>query len=147
MKKVVIADDESIERMYIKSLLERYFPAIGQVEEAENGYEALDLINNLKPELCLMDIRMPGIDGLKVIEAIRESGQSTRVIIISAHDEFYYAQKAVQLGASAYLLKPVESELMVQAISQVLGEIESENNKPEIFIAIIGHGNFVTKWC
>lgn len=129
MKKVVIADDESIERMYIKSLLERYFPAIGQVEEAENGYEALDLINNLKPELCLMDIRMPGIDGLKVIEAIRESGQSTRVIIISAHDEFYYAQKAVQLGASAYLLKPVESELMVQAISQVLGEIESENNK------------------
>jgi len=127
--KVVIADDESIERMFIRKLLERHFPVFDQVEEAENGLEALDLIRGLKPHLCLIDIRMPGLDGLKVIEEIREAGLAARVIIISAHDEFHYAQKAVQLGAAAYLLKPVESDLMVRVISEALAEIEREQNE------------------
>ncbi|MFX4261109.1 response regulator [Pelotomaculum propionicicum] len=127
--KIVIAEDESIERMYIRRLLNRYFPAVEQVAEAESGPAALNLINTIKPDLCLMDIRMPGMDGLKVIEEIRENGPDTRFIIISAHDEFHYAQKAVQLGASAYLLKPVESKLLVQVIGQVIEEIERENNK------------------
>jgi two-component system response regulator YesN len=127
--KVVIADDESIERMFIRKLLERHFPVFDQVEEAENGLEALDLIRGLKPHLCLIDIRMPGLDGLKVIEEIREAGLAARVIIISAHDEFQYAQKAVQLGAAAYLLKPVESDLMIRVISEVLAEIEHEQNE------------------
>jgi len=127
--RVVIADDEGIERMFIKKLLERHFPVFSRIGEAKNGTEALDLIRSLKPHLCIIDIRMPGLDGLKVIEEIRRNGPATRVIISSAHDEFQYAQKAVQLGADAFLLKPVESDLMIREISRVLAEIERQQSE------------------
>ncbi|OPZ75637.1 MAG: HTH-type transcriptional regulator YesS [Firmicutes bacterium ADurb.Bin456] len=127
--RVIIADDEGIERMFIKKLLERHFPVFSHIREAKNGIEALDLIKGFKPHLCLIDIRMPGLDGLKVVEEIRREGLAARVIISSAHDEFQYAQKAVQLGADAYLLKPVESVAMIREISRVLAEIERQQRE------------------
>jgi two-component system response regulator YesN len=108
MFRVVIADDEEIIRNGLKNLLESYDLNLSVVGTAQDGEEALNLIHMYQPEIILMDINMPFINGLEVIEKIKELDSNSKIIIISGYDQFEYAQKALELGVFSYLLKPIQ---------------------------------------
>ena len=108
--KLLIVDDEPI---VLKGLLETYdwdkmgFEIVGS---AQNGERALELIKEKQPHLVLTDICMKHMDGLTLIEKVKEFDDSILFIMISAYTEFEYAQKACEIGAFSYLLKPIDEE-------------------------------------
>ena len=98
MVDLVICDDEVILRNGLKSWVERSGLPLSVSGAAGNGIQALELITERKPFIALMDINMPGMAGLDVIEEIQKRGIGTRFIIISGHDEFQYARRACHLN-------------------------------------------------
>ena len=116
--RVLLADDHTLIRAGIRVLLERA-NEIEVVAEAGDGYEALELTRRHKPDLVLLDIAMPGLSGLEVLEAIRGEFPFLRVIILSVHDTEEYARKAMRAGAAGYLPKRAASSELEVAIRMV----------------------------
>ncbi len=107
---ILLVDDESAVREGIRNRTpwERYnFKVVG---EAGNGIEALEMIEELRPDVVITDIKMPYLDGMELIKEIRRSHPPVTIIIISGYDEFTYAQQAIRYDVSEYVLKPVTSE-------------------------------------
>ncbi|MFC3771145.1 response regulator [Paenibacillus sp. GCM10012303] len=100
---------------------------------AHNGTDALELIERKKPDLMLLDIQIPGVDGLTVARKVAEQGLMTKTIILSGHDNFTYAQKALEFGVSKYLLKPAgDSEILdavLGAAQQLRRELELKHSQ------------------
>jgi two-component system, response regulator PdtaR len=111
--RVVIADDESIRLMSLKGELEAL--GLQVVGEAADGKQALDLVLKLKPDLAVLDIRMPGMDGLEAAKRIAEE-YPIPVIVLTAYSERSLAERAVEAGVSAYLMKPVSEEDLLPAV-------------------------------
>lgn len=127
--RVILADDHTLVRAGIRALLERA-DEIEVVGEAGDGYEAVALIRQQLPDLVLLDMVMPGVNGLEVLKGIKEEFPSIRVIILSVHETEEYAIRAFQGGASGYLPKKAASGELVEAIKKVMsGE---EYISPEI---------------
>lgn len=108
MYSVLLVDDEPWITFGIKKLIEWETIGFTIIGEAASGSEAWNILNEKHPDVLISDIRMPGLDGLELLEKIRDSRYPTRVIFMSGFAEFAYAQKALQLGAFDYLLKPVD---------------------------------------
>lgn len=108
MFRVVIADDEETIRSGLKKLIESYDLNLTVVAVAKDGEEALQFINKYRPEIILMDINMPFMNGLEAIEEITKVDSEAKIIIISGYDQFNYAQKALELGVYSYVLKPIQ---------------------------------------
>ncbi len=128
MLKVMIIDDEYYFREALKVSLpwnELGFDICG---EAKNGKDALEKAELLNPDIMLIDINMPIMDGLELIEKIREKGISSKCIILTGHSEFNYAKQAVQLGVNNYILKPVNEEELKLALFEVRRLVEREAN-------------------
>lgn len=125
MYKVFLADDEIWETMGLKKLLEKTGLPIQVLGEAENGIVALEQIVEKKPDILITDIRMPGINGLELIQKIRERELNIEIIVLSGYAEFDYAQTAMRWGVKDYLLKPVEQK----ELNRVLLEIISKGEK------------------
>ncbi len=102
--KIVIADDERPARNFLKTLLAQ-FEDTEIVGEAENGAEAVEIIEATKPDLALLDLQMPEVSGLEVVKLLRKTALPL-VAFVTAYDEF--AVRAFEVGAVDYLLKPVE---------------------------------------
>jgi DNA-binding LytR/AlgR family response regulator len=102
--RIIIADDERPAREFLKALL-REFEDAELVGEAENGADAVEMIKQLKPDLALLDLRMPEVSGLEAVRLLRKS-QMPLVAFVTAYDE--YAVQAFEVNAVDYLLKPVE---------------------------------------
>ncbi len=128
MCKIIICDDEPTIRNGLKNLIESANPKFKVSGLAGNGFEACKLINEVKPEIVLMDINMPGLNGLEVIREISPVSPLTKFIIISGYDEFQYAQKAIQLKAYDYLLKPINKENLFVVIENALNLYTKEKN-------------------
>lgn len=107
MHTVLVVDDEAIVCQGIKQFLEQSDLPIEQVLTASNGYEALDYLRMENIDLVLTDIQMDGMNGIELMESILSEKPDVPVVVISAHDEFDYAQKCIRLGARDYLIKPV----------------------------------------
>ncbi|MDO4324619.1 MAG: response regulator [bacterium] len=120
MKKILVVDDEPMVLRGISLILEQSHLDIDQILSAENGIEALFLIENEKPDLVLTDIRMPKLDGIELTRLISEQYPEVSVIIISGYDDFAYARKAIQYGVKDYILKPVQREELIQSVSSVI---------------------------
>lgn len=125
MIRVVIADDEQtiregLKRQLMESQLDLQVEAL-----AENGEEALRLIEKIRPELILLDINMPKINGLDLVESIMKLNPLCRIIIISGYDEFEYAQRAVQLGVFDYLLKPVNIATLKTTVAKAMEQYQA----------------------
>ena len=132
MIDIVICDDEVILRNGLKSWVEKSgLPLSGT---AGNGPQALELIAKQKPFIALMDVNMPGMAGLDVIEEIQNRGIGTRFIIISGHDEFQYARRACHLGVVDYLLKPIDRGELVELLKKVLEQIRKEQLTQKVFV-------------
>ncbi|MEK6477155.1 response regulator transcription factor [Catalinimonas sp. 4WD22] len=116
--KATLADDHGVVRSGIKSLLESEGD-IEVISEAENGQEALRQVKQLSPDLAILDVRMPEMTGLEVAKLIKKSGFTTKVLILSMHDDEDYILQAVESGASGYLLKGSSKEEFLKAVRTV----------------------------
>src|SRR5690554_539261 len=116
MYKVVIIDDEQEQVEGIKDVIdwERYELTIAGT--ADNGAKGLELIERLLPEIAIVDIKMPVMGGLEMLEAVKQRGIKLHSIILSGYDDFYFAQKAITLQSSNYLLKPCRPEEILQSV-------------------------------
>ena len=115
MIRVVIADDHHLVRQGIRGLLEKKKDIL-VVGEASNGTEAIELTANLKPDVLVLDINMPLLDGLEVTRHIHELGLPTQVLILSMYFDESLVKKSFQNGARGYLLKQSVSEDLLQAV-------------------------------
>jgi DNA-binding NarL/FixJ family response regulator len=121
--RVVLADDHPIVRAGIRDALKE-IPGMEVAGEAENGRDAIELVNSLHPDVVLMDISMPGLNGLEAAERIVKSSGQVRVIILSRHENEEYYWRALQVGASGYLLKKAAIGELKAAVQRVAkGEI------------------------
>lgn len=120
MASVLIVDDEPIICGAVSRFLLRSDLGIDRVETALNGFEALDYLRLEPFDLVITDIQMGGMNGIELMEIIFVEHPDLPVIVISAHEDFQYAQQALRLGAIDYLVKPVESELLCQIVGSVL---------------------------
>ncbi|GGN12032.1 response regulator [Streptomyces fuscichromogenes] len=120
MTTVLIADDQPLQRMGVRMLLEGT-PGLEPVGEAEHGAEAVRLAAELRPDVILMDIRMPGMDGLEATRRIVATGGRTRVLIVTTFDLDEYAYDGLRAGASGFLLKDTRPEELVAGIHAVAG--------------------------
>ena len=118
MIKVLIVDDQSLVRQGMASLLsvEDDLEIVGQ---AENGEEAILKANQLVPDVILMDVRMPVADGVFATKSIRQNRPAIKIIVLTTFDDEEYIIKALQAGASGYLLKDTPSEYLAQAVRAV----------------------------
>lgn len=116
--RVLIVDDHPIVRQGISSLLSNYaeFDVVGQ---AENGKEALALVEEADPEIVLLDIRMPGESGLDVLRHIQGKQRETKVLMLTSFDDDEYVLGALRAGAQGFVLKNVSDEMLVNAIRSV----------------------------
>jgi two-component system response regulator YesN len=122
--KVLIVDDRSIIRKSIRAMSCWENNEMSIVGEAANGLEAIKLINDLSPHIVITDVKMPLMDGIELSKHIYEYfDNSIRTIILSAYDEFGYAQQAIKYGVSEYLLKPLKQEELVDAILNIKEKI------------------------
>lgn len=125
MYKLLIVEDEPLARHVIKALVLDNFEEIQVVAEAETGKEAIDLSRKYEPDIVLMDIRIPGIDGIEASRQIMGELSDTKILILTAYDDFNYIQQALNIGVKGYLLKPFEDETVVQKITEILEQIKS----------------------
>ena len=119
---VLIADDEDLARYTVRTLLSRHHPELSVVAEASDGDEAVALAAEWHPDLAILDIRMPGLDGLEAARRIRERHPEIAVIILTAYEDFSLAQQAVNAGIDGYLLKPVGPEALAERLEAVNGK-------------------------
>lgn len=119
MLSVLIVDDEEWVRYLIKSVVEWEKQGFKIIGEASNGYEALDLIKSLHPDVVITDIKMPKMDGIEMMAEAKAFMPDTYFIMLSGYDSFEYAQKSLNLGAFAYLLKPVDENQMLGILERL----------------------------
>ncbi|WP_338036922.1 response regulator transcription factor [Metabacillus litoralis] len=129
--KVLIADDEPIIREGIRQSVEWSSFNMFVEAEAEDGEEALELALKYSVNIILVDLNMPIMNGLSLIKKIREQLPLCKIIIITGHDEFTYAQEALRLNVTDYILKPVEPNKLNEVLDQVVEELESDTKQDE----------------
>jgi len=126
--RVLIADDEPIIREGLKKVISWDSLGFEVIGTASDGRDAYRKINALRPDLCIIDIRMPGLDGLELISKIKEQNIDVKIIILTGYPEFGYAQKAVDLGVKTFLLKPIDPAILEEKVKKIFIELEQERN-------------------
>jgi two-component system, response regulator YesN len=125
MIRLLIVDDEQIEREGVQVILEKNFPDL-VIEQAKNGNMAVQLAEEFKPDLILMDIKMPGMNGLEAVERISLDFPHIKFIMVTAYDTFDYMRQAIKFGVKDYLLKPSKASDIVMTIGKVIEQIKEE---------------------
>lgn len=113
--KIMITDDHSMIREGLKSLLE-LDGDIEVIAEAENGEECLQKLLSVKPDVLLLDINMPKMNGLEVLKTLKDAKSKVKVLVLTVHNETEYLMKAVEIGINGYVLKDSESAELKKAI-------------------------------
>jgi two-component system response regulator YesN len=117
--KVFLVEDEIVTRESLRENVDWKESSCELCGEATDGEAALPLIESTKPDILITDIKMPFMDGLQLSRIIRKHMPWTKIIILSGHDEFEYAQKALQIRVTEYLLKPITSEDIHQTLKNI----------------------------
>lgn len=140
--KIVIADDHSMIREGLKQLLE-LDGDIQVIGEAGDGEECLKVIEELQPDVLLLDINMPKMNGLQMLEQLRENGSEQKVLILTIHNEAEYLIRAKEIGVNGYVLKDSESAILKKAIITVNnGEEYIDTAMLPLFNAMIKPGYY-----
>ncbi|WP_372631813.1 response regulator [Cohnella sp.] len=125
---IIVAEDEAMALEEIKLLLEPYLSDY-RVHPVSDAFKALELCRKVRPDLLITDIRMPRMDGLELIAALKPQFPDMAAILISGYDDFAYARQGMQLGVKEYLLKPLKEEALYQAIDRTLLELREDRDK------------------
>ena len=129
--KVFLVEDEIVTREGIRDNVDWASAGFEFCGEAPDGEMALPLIAESKPDILITDIKMPFMDGLQLSKIVREQMPWIKIIFLSGHDEFEYAQSAVKLGATEYLLKPISSSDLLNALKRIKVLIDQERKECE----------------
>lgn len=129
--KLLIADDEDTVRNGIEKYIRLHTDRFDQIYTAENGQQTLELIMMHRPELMLLDVRMPLKNGLEVMQETKKLGIMPMTILLSGYDEFAYAQQALRYGARDYLLKPTRSSDILEYLLKLADEISGAASDEE----------------
>ena len=126
MYKLLLVDDENLERealtLFVKK--SKLSEKISQIQECANGSQLLQKIPLFQPDIIILDIKMPGLNGLEALKKIREEGCNALVIISSAYNQFDYAVSAMQLGVINFLVKPVKETDFIEALENAFVILE-----------------------
>ncbi len=133
MHTILIADDESIIRQGLKCIIDWEEYGFTICGEASNGEDALHFIRNQKPDVVLLDIRMPKLSGLEVVKQARQEGYQGKVIILSGFSDFNYAKEAIVYGVQYYLTKPIEEDELMKIASDTSKLLTKEKHEKQIF--------------
>ncbi|WP_058306658.1 response regulator [Gracilibacillus massiliensis] len=126
MKKIFLVDDEAVIRRGIAQKIEWEKEGFSYCGDASDGEMALPLIEKHQPDIVITDIKMPFMDGLTLSKIIKEKMPNIKIIILSGHDEFEYAQQAIRLQVEEYCLKPVSSQDLLTILRKVKKEMEAQ---------------------
>ena len=129
--KVFLVEDEIVVREGIRANIHWEATDFVFCGEAPDGEIALPLIQELKPDILITDIKMPFMDGLQLCKIVKKSMPWIKVLILSGHDEFNYAREAISIGVTEYLLKPISSVELLKALNKVALQIEGEKKERE----------------
>lgn len=130
MLKVLIVEDEEMIRKGIVLTVDWAALDCVVVGEAANGLEGLEAARRLEPSLIITDLKMPQMDGIEMLRTLRAEGCNAYVIILTAYDNFSYAQSALRLGAVDYLLKPFHDGDLENAVNRFRSRLDSETQDP-----------------
>ncbi|MFL6560824.1 MAG: response regulator, partial [Bacillus sp. (in: firmicutes)] len=131
MLKILIADDEVLERTALTKIISNSSGNVVVTGEAPNGRIAIEMAMEHKPDIIFMDIKMPGIDGVQAVKAIKKINTSIRFIMVSAFNTFEYAKEVMQQGVKEYILKPSRKQDILAALERVCNEILAESKQRE----------------
>ncbi|QYR19382.1 response regulator [Paenibacillus sp. sptzw28] len=129
MYSLLIVDDEKWVRQGLRSSVDWLSEGIKVLGDAEDGEQALKMIEEETPDIIITDIRMPGMDGMDLLEWIQTRNLHTKVIMISGYSDFSYAHKALRYGACDYVLKPIEETLLLASVRKCVERLGNENIK------------------
>ncbi|MBN1304658.1 MAG: response regulator, partial [Anaerolineales bacterium] len=129
--KVFLVEDEIVTREGIRDNVNWKSAGFEFCGEAADGETAVPLIEAAQPDILITDIKMPFMDGLQLSKIIRTQMPWVKIIILSGHDEFEYAQKAVTIGATEYLLKPISSGELLKAMKRISDLLDQEKKEQD----------------
>lgn len=129
MTSILIVDDMPIIRSTLTRIISEQESVFSPIFEAANGEEAVALSRAHKPDIIIMDIKMPGLTGLQAISIIQQEQPDVKIVMLTAYDEFSYARKALKLGAWDYILKPVRPQKLMQILTEIREEIYDERRE------------------
>lgn len=129
MYKIMLADDEGIVIDSLKFIIEKEFGDECIIEFAKTGRNVIELAERFRPDIAVMDIQMPGINGIEAMREIRKTNDSVIFIVMSAYDKFDYAAEAIKLGAIEYLTKPMQKEKMLAALRKAMDIVSTEKDR------------------
>lgn len=138
MLKVLVVEDEEMIRKGIVLAVDWAALDCVVVGEATNGLEALESVERLHPNLIITDLKMPQMDGLEMLQRLREAGNNVYAIILTAYDSFAYAQSALRLGAVDYLLKPFHDGDLERAVEALRRRMPRGPGEPASLLPIPG---------
>jgi two-component system response regulator YesN len=129
---LLIVDDENIIRKGLRVIIDDLGFSFREVVEAENGVQALAIYEKHKPDIIIVDIQMPHMDGIEFLKKIRDIGADSRVIIFSGYSEFEYAREAIRFKVTEYLLKPIKRQDLEAALKRALDDLDQEKGTEEL---------------
>ncbi|MFV0362401.1 MAG: response regulator [Suipraeoptans sp.] len=132
MYKILIVDDEISARQFIRQIVEKKCPEYQVIDTAENGAEALEKIESNKPDIVISDIRMPVMDGVKLVEELSIRYPDIILVLVTGYQEFDYAKRAIKAGVSEYLLKPVKPGELQRLLQTLEVRLDEKYHKQRI---------------
>lgn len=130
--KIVIADDEPITRLDLREILEK--EGYNVVGEATDGFDAIEICKRERPDLVLMDIKMPLLDGIKASKIIRDQGLATSIVLLTAYSGKEFLERAKDVDVMGYLVKPIDEARLIPTVEIVIDKgrkIKAMKNKLE----------------
>ncbi|OPJ63540.1 response regulator transcription factor [Clostridium oryzae] len=132
MLNILVVDDEPVVRRGLKTIIRWQDYNCSICGEASNGMEGLQKIEEYPPDIVMVDIKMPEMDGLTFIEKAKQKGYECKFMILSGYDDFNFAQKAIKLGVNAYLLKPIEENELIELLLRFQKEIDEDKKRKNV---------------
>lgn len=129
MYKIMLADDEGIVIDSVKFIIEKEFGDECVVEFAKTGRNVIELAESFRPDIAIMDIQMPGINGIDSMKEIRKTNSNVIFIVMSAYDNFNYAKEAIKLGVLEYITKPMERNKLIEILKKAMSLVDKEREK------------------
>ncbi|BFH70695.1 hypothetical protein J27TS7_42190 [Paenibacillus dendritiformis] len=136
MYRLLIADDEALEREGLELMITRAMPDSFEVIHAPNGRRAIELAERHHPDIVMMDVKMPGIQGLEALQDIQAVHSRVKMVLVTAYDHFAYAKQAIALGVKDYIVKPAKKEQIIGILRRLVQELEQERSKRDSELAL-----------
>lgn len=127
--RLLICDDEGIVQQAIKFIIQKNFGDEFEIESAKNGRMAIELAESFRPDIILMDIQMPGINGIEAMEEIKREHKNVIFIVLTAYDKFEYSQKSIDIGVLSYLTKPINKDILTDTLRKAMKVVKERREK------------------